>query len=420
MSIISTNVITGNNLAGNIELLPPDTIVSDAQNTKIYTAGINRFWVNTQGRISIGISGVTTATETLDVQSGGIKLVDTTNDNELLGSQTTQKLYSRSGALYFNGNAVGGGFTVDGSSNAYYIAGNVGVGTNSPQEALHVHQTTYPKIEITNSSLATGNAFLGANGTAMQMTNDAGTLGLSSLGLMTLYSDGEFFFSGSNVGIGTNNPASLLHLHGSNPNLYLDNTAEAESGIYFRDSSDTANQYFRVLFDASTRSLRFRSSTNNPVLFLEEGGNVGLGDDTPSYQLELSTDSAGKPTTNTWTISSDVRLKEDIQSADYDQCYNDIKLLDLKYFGWKPEYIEYHSVKDHHKIGFIADDVEQVYPKAVQVVSVGTTGYLDIGITEGDTMKTLNTDLIINGMFGALKKVIEKIENIEDWVDSQN
>ena len=38
-------------------------------------------------------------------------------------------------------------------------------------------------------------------------------------------------------------------------------------------------------------------------------GNVGIGTTGPSYQLELSTDSAAKPSTNTWTIASDARIK---------------------------------------------------------------------------------------------------------------
>lgn len=42
------------------------------------------------------------------------------------------------------------------------------------------------------------------------------------------------------------------------------------------------------------------------------GGNVGIGTTAPAYQLHLSTDSDGKPSTNTWTIASDARVKTDI------------------------------------------------------------------------------------------------------------
>jgi hypothetical protein len=45
---------------------------------------------------------------------------------------------------------------------------------------------------------------------------------------------------------------------------------------------------------------------------ITNGGSIGIGT-TPSYQLQLSLDSAAKPTTNTWTIASDERIKTNIQ-----------------------------------------------------------------------------------------------------------
>ncbi len=43
-------------------------------------------------------------------------------------------------------------------------------------------------------------------------------------------------------------------------------------------------------------------------------GFVGIGLTNPTHQLQLSTDDAAKPTSNTWTIVSDERLKQNIQS----------------------------------------------------------------------------------------------------------
>jgi len=42
-------------------------------------------------------------------------------------------------------------------------------------------------------------------------------------------------------------------------------------------------------------------------------GNVGIGTTNPGYQLQLSLDSAAKPTSNTWTVASDRRVKKDIE-----------------------------------------------------------------------------------------------------------
>jgi len=133
-------------------------------------------------------------------------------------------------------------------------------------------------------------------------------------------------------------------------------------------------------------------------------GNIGLGTTSPAYQLELSTDSAGKPSTNTWTVSSDERVKEDIEDADIDICYDNVKNLKLKYFKWKDEFIDDHSIEDRHKLGWIAQEVETVLPKAV------TTTNNDKD--EIEDFKSLNSDQIIACMYGAIQKLIEKVESL--------
>jgi hypothetical protein len=48
-------------------------------------------------------------------------------------------------------------------------------------------------------------------------------------------------------------------------------------------------------------------------LFVLPNGNVGIGTGSITHQLELSLDSAAKPTTNTWTITSDMRTKRNVK-----------------------------------------------------------------------------------------------------------
>jgi len=64
--------------------------------------------------------------------------------------------------------------------------------------------------------------------------------------------------------------------------------------------------------------LQFLASTTaggtptTSVMTMLSTGKVGIGM-TPTHQLELSTDSAAKPTSSTWTIVSDTRLKTNIK-----------------------------------------------------------------------------------------------------------
>jgi hypothetical protein len=119
--------------------------------------------------------------------------------------------------------------------------------------------------------------------------------------------------------------------------------------------------------------------------------------------LHLSGDSAAKPGTNTWTISSDIRLKEDIVAADLELCYDKIKQLPLKYYKWKDDVYTTDEVKDRHRVGWVAQDVQKVFNKAVDVGDMH--GYSDC--------LTLNTDLIYANMFGAIQKLMKIVEDQE-------
>ena len=166
----------------------------------------------------------------------------------------------------------------------------------------------------------------------------------------------------------------------------------------------TTNIITSDIFKQSSRSC-LKSQTNEFV-FDNINGQVGLGL-SPTYQLHLSSDSAAKPSTSTWTVSSDERLKENIQNADLDMCYNNIKNLRLVKYTWKDDIYSVDQVADRSKLGWIAQEVEQIYPKAVEKVNMH--GYEDC--------RTLNTDQIIASMYGCAKKIINNFSTDDSKFD---
>lgn len=89
-------------------------------------------------------------------------------------------------------------------------------------------------------------------------------------------------------------------------------------------------------------------------------GNVGIGT-TPTYQLQLSTDSAAKPSTNTWTIASDARVKKDIRP--YTNGLSIIKRI-------KPVWFKYNGkaglpLDNQDHIGVIGQEIVKVAPYTV-------------------------------------------------------
>jgi hypothetical protein len=114
----------------------------------------------------------------------------------------------------------------------------------------------------------------------------------------------------------------------------------------------------------------------------------------PSYQLDLSTDTARKLGSTTWFTGSDERIKSDIQTANLERCSEIINSLDLKYFEWTPEI----QTTDRHSLGWIAQDVEKFFPKSIKVAPAH----------EIEDFKNLNSDQLIKVMYGSLKNMIQK------------
>jgi hypothetical protein len=207
-------------------------------------------------------------------------------------------------------------------------------------------------------------------------------------------------------------------------------------------------RYGGVVKEGSVVSL-YNSNTNSDItagagITVTTAGNVGLGTTGASYQLQLSTDSAGKPSTNTWTIVSDERIKEEIELADLGLCYEAVKSIPLKRFKWKDEVYTEEQAYDRRKLGWIAQDVEAVFPKAVRqhefkyaqvfektvvpavpeqldddgnVVAEAQPEYIKKGelISEKtiSDCRDLNSDQIYAAMYGAIQKLIEKVEALE-------
>ena len=156
------------------------------------------------------------------------------------------------------------------------------------------------------------------------------------------------------------------------------------------------------------------SSTDR--LFVTNNG-IGIGTSTPGYQLALATDSAGKPSTNTWTIASDERLKENIELANLDLCYLAVKTIPLKRYKWKDEVYSNTQVPDRHKLGWIAQDVQAVFPKAVTVHDFRYNQvFEDNQLISEDVIQDcldLNADQLYAAMYGAMQKLIAKVETLE-------
>ena len=150
------------------------------------------------------------------------------------------------------------------------------------------------------------------------------------------------------------------------------------------------------------------SSSNTNVYHM---GSVGIGTTSPEYQLDVRGtiySSSGGYTSSTltkWSVLSDRRIKENIVKASYDKCLDNVKNIELYNFNFKDNCV---NTNDRHQLGFIAQEVQQVYPKAVEV------GKMIVNLEQKiDDLLTLNITQIDYTLYGAVKSLIEKIENIK-------
>jgi hypothetical protein len=255
--------------------------------------------------------------------------------------------------------------------------------------------------------------------------------------------------SGGRVGIGTAEPTEKLDVQGgysfgtpggvllrnySNAGTNLDMTALITGGwvgVHKITTADTTGNVYFGAFGGSSPSIALARSywtVGNAAdsagagyelttgIHLLKNGYVGIGIVSPSYQLELSSDSAAKPGAGgLWTVSSDIRLKENIEEANYDTCYDIVKNLPLKRYTWKDAVYTTQQVADRTVLGWIAQDVQSVFPKAVTSSSFSGSGdfYLDDCLS-------LNAGQINAALYGTAKKLIVENESLKLQVSASN
>jgi len=106
-----------------------------------------------------------------------------------------------------------------------------------------------------------------------------------------------------------------------------------------------------------------------------------------------------------WSTVSDRRIKENIERASYDKCYDTINKLELYRFNYIKELNNIN--KDKTQLGYIAQEVNDVFPKAVSSYEFNNT-MLSI-----PDLLSIDIAQINYSLYGAVKKLIEINNNKE-------
>jgi hypothetical protein len=338
IDVTGTATMDGLTVDGDITLNDnsPTIIFDDANGVdQNFTFAVNGGTANIQSRTDAGVNTTrltVSSNGNVDFKGGDISFYDSTGVAQgFFWDASTQNLgvgvTSPSTTLHVKGGTNENVMIVDATGTAAnYIfdvrddgtskfrvdpSGNVGIGASSPTELLEVHGDT-PRIKLRDTS-----AYSAGTGPEISFQGNDNTETIKEFGSIRGISrssnNGELAFytrlSGSveervridqngNVGIGTDSPSSNLHVSGANTGILVDMQNPAGNhGLRVRSGNNEVN-------DGSELVLDVRSGTsNNPLLNVHAGGNVGIGTSSPSSPLHISLPSSGTDVEG-WRVSS--------------------------------------------------------------------------------------------------------------------
>jgi hypothetical protein len=317
-------------------------------------------------------------------------------------------------------------------NNAYGYNSFTGIGTSNPQYKLDVNGTFGATGFSEMQHLSLWGILSGPSADFGNLTVDTitdsfrlgdGSWGSSSDDRKINIGDGDYVYIGevgaddrlemkgtkiyantSKFGVNTSNPLTKLHISsgnwdvsGGNGDMMIGNgTYNLKFGV--ADGGGGAG-IGRINMTGGLEQLKLGGGGNDVVTITDSKVGIGMS---PSYQLQLSTNGAAKPSSSSWTVASDARLKTDVR-----EFKEGLDLLDRI----NPVWFTYNGTAGMPRetaVGTIAQELQKEAP-----YMVSTWEHTD---DKGQQTEYLGVDygamdfVIIN----AIKELKERVEALEE------
>ncbi|WP_305982255.1 hypothetical protein [Roseivirga thermotolerans] len=175
-------------------------------------------------------------------------------------------------------------------SDIYYNSGNVGIGTSSPSEKLHI----VGSIRLENGfDIISNDNFAINDGVYDRFIYNSGNY-YRAKSIHAFYKENTELMrltENGHLGIGTTTPSDKLHVSGGGIILHNLGRDQDNSNI-IKISEGTSDQFFlQGMFagiGSTGNSIRFKSAWQDNLLFMRGDGNIGIGTSSPSEKLEVN------------------------------------------------------------------------------------------------------------------------------------
>ena len=161
-------------------------------------------------------------------------------------------------------------------------SGNVGIGTTSPNYPLHLNKSDSAGCwaQFTNSTTGTGSAAGALVGIDSNEDFRILQYEAKALALYTSATERMRISSSGFVGIGTSSPDRYLHVNQSRSGDWL-------AEIHNTHATNGYGLKVRAGDDANVSAMRVTDVSNNTLMEIQGGGNVGIGTTSPASELNV-------------------------------------------------------------------------------------------------------------------------------------
>jgi hypothetical protein len=377
---------------------------------KLQTASTDAITIDASQNVGIGTSS---PTQKLFVSAADPRAILSSTGT----GHSVWQCTNTSGSSYFGRDNAGGSFFGTANTTAIYTgsatpitfytnatermrldsSGNLGVGTSSP--------STYGRIVSSNTGTDTNFALVNTSSVSASNTvstdyylGDSNT-GLSKVAIIGVINPsaaanryGNIYFSTSSAGA----PAERMRLNSSG-NLLVGTTSANGKITVIESIEPTVSQ--TVYFENTSSSFTKRVLSLNATRNTTNGTYKFLSCSISAVAEKFYVFDSGSVynATGTYGTISDVKLKENI--VDATPKLDDVMQLQVRNFNFK-------SIPEEKQIGFVAQEIEQVFPAMVQE----TVDRDEEGNEIGETTKQVKTTVLIP----ILVKAIQELKEIVD------